>query len=263
MRLAVLAGMAAAGPARAGTALPTDPFGYAVFAVADATLAGAARVDHGDVGVNLGTLTLGPRVHVADMAAADTIVVKRHGRVGAFACNVLDATGAGSCTPLTLPLVAADVLTLVQVLPGALTVDVERDGPVAPLPPGDYGSVHVASGAQLVLTGGVAPYNVRDVRVGPRGRIVCTDTCTIAVRDQVTLAGNVRVGGSPTVAARFDVGGSGATLAFRAGPRAVVDAVVYAPAGTVVLGGGGRYTGAFVGHSVKVGPRAKVRTPAS
>lgn len=263
MRAATVAALALAGTAHAGTALPVDPFAYAVFAVSDATLAGAAKVERGDVGVNLGTLTLGPRVHVADMAAADTIVVKRHGRVGAFLCNVLTTSGSESCTPLTLPLVPTNTLTLVQVLPGALTVEVGRDGPIAPLPPGDYGSVHVAGGAQLVLTGGATPYNVRDVRVGPRGRIVCSSACTIAVRDAVMLAGNVRVGGSATVAARIDVGGSGATPAFRAGPRAVVTADVYAPAGTLVLGGGGRYTGAFVGHSVKVGPRSKLRAPAS
>jgi hypothetical protein len=108
-----------------------------------------------------------------------------------------------------------------------------------------------------VLAGGDAPYNLRDLHVGPRGRLVCNASCRIQVRDEVGLAGNTHLGGTADV--RIDVGGSGAAPAFRAGPRAEVNAVVYAPSGTILLGGAGHYTGAFVGRAVRVGPRARMQ----
>ena len=237
-----------------------DPFGYAVFGLVDVSIAGGAAVGAGDVGVNLGGLTLGPRAHVAGVVAADEITAARKSRAGGFFCNAIDSRSGAACEPVTVPLVSSNALTIVQVLPGAISIDVGRDGPLAPLDPGDYGSVQVRSRAKLVLAGGDQAYNIRDLRIGPRGRLVCATACKIAVRDDVVLAGGVHLEGTKGAAVRVDVGGSGGN-AFRAGPRARVTAVVYAPSGAIVLSGGGRYTGAFVGHSVRVGPRATVRTP--
>jgi len=261
MRVVVVAVLAVASLARGASSPSADPFSYAVFGLADVSLAGGVGVGAGDVGVNLGSLTLGPRAHVAGVVAADEITAAGKSRAGGFFCNVIDGRSGAACDPV--PLVSSSTLTLVQVLPGAISIDVGRDGPLAPLDPGDYGSVHVQSRAKLVLAGGTEPYNIRDLRIGPRGRLVCATSCRIAVRDDVVVAGGVHVEGTQGAAVRIDVGGGSGGAAFRAGPRARVTAVVYAPSGAIVLSGGGRYTGAFVGHSVRVGPRATVRTPAS
>ncbi len=260
--LLIAAVVAVAGSVRGASSPSTDPFSYAVFGLADVSVAGGVRVAAGDVGVNLGALTLGPRAHVAGLVAADEITAAGKSRAGGFFCNAIDGRSAAQCQPVTVPLVSSGTLTLVQVLPGAISVDVGRHGPAAPLDPGDYGSVHVESRAKLVLAGGPDPYNIRDLKIGPRGRLVCATACRIAVRDDVVVAGGVHVEGTKGASVRIDVGAASGGTAFRAGPRARVSAVVYSPSGSIVLSGGGRYVGAFVGNSVRVGPRARVRAPA-
>jgi hypothetical protein len=59
-------------------------------------------------------------------------------------------------------------------------------------------------------------------------------------------------------AVRLDIEGSGRGKSFTSGARAEVDATIYAPDGVVVLGRKGRYTGAFVGGTVRVGAASRV-----
>ena len=99
---AVVLGLGLSGVARGGA--PADPFSYAVFGIADVTLAGVTVVV-GDVGVNQGTVSVGPRARVGGTLAADTITLKHHVRLDVLRCNVLHTQGSEVCDPITLPLV--------------------------------------------------------------------------------------------------------------------------------------------------------------
>jgi hypothetical protein len=58
---------------------------------------------------------------------------------------------------------------------------------------------------------------------------------------------------------RVDIAGSTGQFAFRTGRRAIVAATIFAPAGAVDLGADGNYRGAYIGRSVLLRPRSRVR----
>jgi len=164
------------------------------------------------------------------------------------------------CRSFTTPLVDPNLLPAVQVSPGASDLRIPRHTATSPLPGGSFNRVIVGPSALLDLAGG--DYIFRSLRVGSNGRLVCTGTCHIGILEDVRVAPRGQLGAASTLQvdqARIDVGSNTTTRAFVARRGAIVAATIYAPTGNIVLGPGGRYSGAYVGRTVKVGPNARVR----
>jgi hypothetical protein len=233
--------------------------GYAVLGLEEVTLRAAAEVELGDVGANRGTVTLGARVLVTGAVAADTVRARQGARAGTIYCRLLEGPARLGCDTLDLPLVDVATLPLVQVLPGAAEVRVPPRAGTSPLPSGAYGAVRVGAGGRLLLAGGA--YAVRSITVDARGRVLCAGPCRVSVEERVLLRAGARLGAAAPLdarAVRVDVESGGAAPAFVARERTAVSATVYAPAGDIVLGTGGRYAGAFVGRAVRVGAHALI-----
>jgi hypothetical protein len=161
---------------------------------------------------------------------------------------------------LTIPIVAPELLVPIAVEPGSSDLVVPPRMGSAPVAAGSFGAVVVGKGSLLQLAGGA--YQVRSIRLARSARLVCLAECRVGVLESVRLGAAAQLGAaqglSPT-RVRFDVGTAAVGVAFRAGPRAIVAATVFAPTGTVVLGPRGDYRGAFVGRSVTLRPRSRVR----
>jgi hypothetical protein len=197
--------------------------------------------------------------------AADTIVVGRSVRAGDLFCAKLDrfsnAAPACEAPPPDLPLV--DVLPTVQADPGRDRIQLGRFGVQNGLVAGRYGVVRVGSRGHLGLAGG--EYDFRYVRIGRRAELVCegtaAPTCVIRVKDRMVLGERGTISGAPPLdarAIRIEVAGNGPIAAFWAFRYSTIGANIYAPNGHVLLGGAGRYEGAFIADSVEVLTRARV-----
>lgn len=256
---------------RAQTAPSSSAHDYAILAVRDVRLGSRVEVQGGGVGVNAksGSISLAGRARVEGIVAADTIRLGRGARVedGNLFCTRLaprEPTSA-TCpsTPLDLPLV--DPLPCsAQADPGSEAVRLPRLGSQT-LVAGAYGAVRVGGRARLSLAGG--EYHFRSLWVGRRGELVCEGPpCVIRVRERVVLrefaclARTCPATGAAADAAaiRLEAAGRGGVAAVRTYLRSTVDANVCAPNGGIVLGMSGRYTGAFIGGSVDVFPRARI-----
>ena len=251
---AMIVGVSA--PAAAQTPAPAS---YAILGLDDATLRANVHVEGGDVGANRGEVTLGPGSQVDGKVLAETIRVRGRARAGSLICQLLVGTRRLDCETLATPVVDLASLEIIQVLPGAADVIVPANANAAPLAPGSYGDVRVGRRGRLLLGGGV--YSVRSITIGPRGRILCTGACRISVQENVRLKAHAVIGAVAPLDAtgvRVDIEGSGRGKTFTSGARAEVDATIYAPDGDVVLGKNGRYTGAFVGSTVRVGAGSRV-----
>jgi hypothetical protein len=236
------------------------PASYAVLGLEDVTLRPGVRVEGGNVGANRGGVTLGAGVRVDGKVIADTITVRGRPRAGSLVCRLLVGTRRLDCETLATPVVDLRSLEIIQVVPGAAQVLVPANANAAPLAPGSYGDIRVGRRGRLLLGGGV--YSVRSITIGPRGRILCTAACRLSVQEHVRLRPRAVIGAvAPldALAVRIDIEGSGRGPSFTSGPRTDVDATVYAPDGTVILGRDGRYSGAFVGDTVRVGTGSRVR----
>jgi hypothetical protein len=243
-------------PAAAQTPRPAS---YAVLGLDDATLRANVHVEGGDVGANRGDVTLGPGSRVDGRVVADTIRVRGGARAGSLLCRLLVGTRRFDCETLATPVVDLRSLEIIQVTPGAADVVVPANANAAPLAPGSYGEVRVGRRGRLLLGGGV--YAVRSIAIGARGRILCTGQCRISVQERVRLKSRSMVGAVAPLdahAVRVDIEGSGRGASFTSGAKTTVDATIYAPDGAVILGRGGRYTGAFVGDTVRVGAGSRV-----
>jgi hypothetical protein len=244
-------------PTRAQTPRPSS---YAVLGLDDVTLRPGVHVEGGNVGANRGAVTLGPGVRVDGKVIADTIVARGRPRAGALVCRLLVGTRRLDCETLATPVVDLRSLEIIQVVPGAAQVVVPANANAAPLAPGSYGDVRVGRRGRLLLAGGV--YSVRSINIGTRGRILCTAACRVSVQEHVRLRPRAVIGAvAPldALAVRIDVEGSGRGPSFTSGPRTDVDATIYAPDGAVILGPNGRYTGAFVGDTVRVGSGSRLK----
>lgn len=235
--------------------------GWVVLGLEDVSLGAGVRVEAGDVVANVGTARLGPRAQVAGAVAADVIRLGRGADAGSLFCRLLVGGESFPCAPLSLPVVDASQLGLVQVLPGAAEVRVPRRARATPLSAGAWGRVAVGARGRLVLAGG--DYAVRSIVLAPHASLLCAAPCRIGVQEGVRVGGRAVLGaaapleaGAVTVEIEGRAGGG-----FRAHPHARVSALVYAPESRVTLGQMGVFQGTFVGRVVDVGPRARITTP--
>lgn len=163
------------------------------------------------------------------------------------------------CGSLTVPIVDVTTLSLVQVVPGAAEVRVPARAATAPVVPGAYGAVKVGARGRLLLAGG--SYAVRSIAIASRGRLLCAAPCHLAVQEHVALSSGAWLGVAAPLdarALRIDVEAGGHGAAVSAGPHAAIVGTVYAPAGAVVLGGAGRYEGALIARTIRVGAGARI-----
>ena len=126
--------------------------------------------------------------------------------------------------------------------------------------PGAFGAVTVGRGGLLQLAGG--SYQVRSIRLARTARLVCLEACRIGVAEGVRLGPAAQLGAAQGLRpsrVRVDIAGVSGAFAFRAGPRSIVAATIFAPGGAIALGRAGDYRGAYVGRSVAVRPRSVVR----
>jgi hypothetical protein len=259
---ATLVALLATMPAGAGAQVeqPRALETFAVLGLEDATLGAGADVQSGNVGANRGTVTLRPHAAVAGSVLGDTIALAGLNRVGALFCTFVRGPLRFGCTTLVGPVVDVSRLAFVQVRPGAGDVEVPSRTSTAPLPPGAYGRVSVGSRARLMLAGGT--YELRALDVAARGNVLCAAGCRLRVRERVRLGRRAVLSSVAPLEAtqlRVDVESQGRRPSFTAGTHATVDGSVYAPGGDIVLGARGRYEGAFVGRSVTVGTRARLK----
>jgi hypothetical protein len=240
------------------------PASYAILGLDDVVLRPGVRIEGGDVGANRGAVKLFAGARVDGKVLADEIVVHGRPRVGSLVCRLLVGPRRLDCDPLATPVVDLRSLEIIQVVPGAAQVVVPANANAAPLAPGSYGDVRVGRRGRLLLAGGV--YAVRSIRIGPRGRILCTGACRVSVQENVRIRPGGIIGAVAPLdahAVRLDVEGSGRGPSFVSGASTDVNATVYAPDGIVVLGPNGRYSGAFVGETVRVGSRSRVSAASS
>jgi hypothetical protein len=165
--------------------------------------------------------------------------------------------------PPTLPLVA--VLPTVQADPGTDRIELGRLDVQNGLAAGRYGVVRVGGRAHLGLAGG--EYDFRYLRIGRRGELVCegtaAPTCLIRVKDRMVLGEHGVIAANAPLDARsirIEIAGHGPMAAFWGFRYATIGANIYAPNGHILLGGAGRYEGAFIADSVEVLTRAHVVT---
>jgi hypothetical protein len=240
---------------------PTDVLAYGVFAIQDVRIGSRARVQ-GDVGCMFGGLSLGQSTRVSGAAAAPLIRLRRHARAaGGVFCSSLDA-GSATCETLPNPLVAPPALVFLG--PSSsnnVSVD-KRAKATTPLAAGAYGTLTLGAAAEVTLSGGT--YQFESVDAGARARIVCLAACDLTVRAHVKLGQAARLGAAEGIAASaamVRIAGTGARTAFDAKSRVQIRATIYAPSAEVKLGAAAKQTGALVGSTVSVGPRARVQGP--
>lgn len=258
-------------PLGAATAPSTSTRDYAILGISSVVLGGGVvggvQVEGGDVGANSksGEVQLGPRSRIDGSVVADTIKIGRSAQTGDMFCAKLDrsssSTPACLAAPTSLPLV--DVLPTVQADPGTERITLGRLDVRNGLEAGRYGVVRVGGRAHLGLAGG--EYDFRYLRIGRRSELVCegtaAHTCLIRVKDRMVLGERGTITGNPPLDARsirIEVAGNGPIAAFWSFRRSAINANIYAPNGHILLGGGGRYEGAFIGDTVEVLGRAHV-----
>jgi hypothetical protein len=250
--------MAVGAAAATAAQAPPTPGAYAILGLEDVALGPGVRIEQGDVGANRGEATIGAGARIAGSVAADTIRVHGGARVADLFCRLVIGPERFGCGALASPVVDVASLPLVQVVPGAADVRVPAHGSTAPLAAGAYAAVRVAARGRLLLAGG--DYAVRSITLARRARLLCASACRIAVEGRLVLQGRAILAAAAPLdahAVRIDVERGGAD-AVVTGPGAIVAGSIYAPAGDVVLGSGGRYTGGFVGRSVAVRAGARV-----
>jgi hypothetical protein len=240
---------------------PADVLAYGVFAIQGTSIGSRARVQ-GDVGCLFGELSLGQSTRVTGQAAAPTIRLRRHARAtGGYFCSSLDG-GSATCDTFPNPLVATPEIVLVGP-PSNIDVSVERRGKATePLAPGAYGALSAGSGAEVTLAGGI--YQFASIELRSRARVVCLAACDLIVRGRVKLGQAARLGAADSIGAGeviVRIAGTGERIALDAKSRVRIRGTIYAPSGEVKLGAAAKQTGALVGNTVSVGPRARVQSP--
>jgi hypothetical protein len=249
--------------------------GYAVLGLESVRLGRGVRVQRGSVGATAGTVRLAAGARVRGSVVAESVRIARRTQVGRLFCRLVSGGGFGpsvvggptvggatsGCRDLVVPVVDPVLLGSVTVVPGSADVAVPAHSGSSPLAAGAFGAVRVGRGAVLQLAGG--SYQVRSIRLARAARLVCLDDCQIGVAETVRIGRRAQLGAGRGFIranrARLDIAGAADTVAFRTGRRAVVAATVFAPGGDVLLGAGGDYRGAYVGRTVTLRPRSRVR----
>jgi len=227
------------------------------------------RIDHGDVGVNQGSITAHDAVDGPDSAlAGDVVSVGGRSRCAELFFTTAVAHSAPSCGPGT-----SYVGPLVADLPAACGVPDEfpdcSDGPAVDvaagdertLAPGVYGDVDVGGAAsrhgRLVLTGGRYVFCSLRTR---RGAVLEADSAA-----QVFVAGDVRLGPRSSLGPAEDLEILTRGSRFAISRNAEVGARVCALDGTLHVTDGATLTGRFVAGQVIAGriKLAALETPPS
>jgi hypothetical protein len=257
----VVAAVAWTAVGHAGRAAPpSSPFAYAVFALGDLTLRNGVRAVDGDVGSNNGTATIGKNVRVAGAVVGRTVKLRSGALPDALFCLLLEGGSGTPCQAVTLPVIEANQLPPVQVVPGTQAITVPKGGSTSPIPAGTYGNVRVGKGGTLTLAGGT--YVFRSIRVNARGQLLCAAACQIGVAETVQVRSRAFLGGTGgtrTENIRVNVARTTGKTVFRADKRSTVSGLVYAPGGRIDLLDRGNFVGAFVGGRVRVGQEAIVQ----
>jgi hypothetical protein len=240
---------------------PTDVLAYGVFAIQDASIGSRARVE-GDVGCLLGELSLGQSTRVTGAVAAPSVRLRRHARAaGGFFCSSLDG-GNATCGTLPNPLVGTPAIVPVGP-PSNVDVSVDKHGKATtPLAAGAYGTLTAGTAAEVTLSGGL--YQFEAIDIGARGRLVCLAACDVTVRGQVKLGQAAKLGAADSIAVSgviVRIAGTGERTAFDAKSRSQIRGTIYAPSADVKLGAAAKQSGALVGNTVSVGPRARLQGP--
>lgn len=271
--VAGLLGLAGPAAAQSQPALP----GYAVLGLESVRVGAGARVQPGAVGATAGTVWLAARAAVPGSVVADSVRIARSTRVGRLFCRLVSggAFGPGvvggptvggppvpGCRALATPVVDPALLAPVAVAPGGADLSIPARTGSAPVAAGMFGAVTVGRGALLPLAGGA--YQVRSIHLARAARLVCLEDCRIGVAESVRLGPRAQLGVAQGLVranhARVDIAGAGDDpFVFRTGPKVIVAATIFAPTGAVLLGPGGDYRGAYVGRSVTLRPRSRVR----
>jgi hypothetical protein len=232
---------------------------YTVLGLEEVRIQERVRLEPGHVGANRGTLHLGARVQIAGSAAADTIRARAGVEAERFFCRLASGPAALTCEPLSIPVVDAATLPLVQVIPGAAEVRVPAGANATPLAPGDYGVTRVGARGRLTLAGG--EYALRSLTIGPRGRLLCAAPCRVRVLERVVVRRRALIAATAPYEARdvdIEIEATAEDHPVFAARSSSVAAEVYAPNGDIALGADGTYEGRFVGRRVRVGARARV-----
>lgn len=246
------------GGVHAQSAPPSSPFDYVVFGMDSVTLGPHVRVEAGEVGANLGILSLGAGSRVIGGASAFEIRVRPGARARRINCLFIHGSKE-FCRNVDIPL-SSEALPLVQPIPGVLEIRVPRGTFSIPVDAGHYGRIRVERHATLLLEGG--SYDARQLILEPNARLSCQTDCQISLSERVRLGARSAVRTAnvdPTPVLQINVLGGQRGVPFATGARSRVSGIVYAPTGTVRLGPGGRYQGTFIGRDVVVRSGARLR----
>ena len=264
MRQVVVGMMVAAwlvvGVAAVGAQPSKSVLAYAAFGMQRVSVGSKARVT-GDVGCLFDELSIGQGTRVTGRGAAPTIVLRKSARAsGGYFCVTLEGS-ADTCMPLPNPLIDGPAIVLAS--PGNLDVSASRHTKAQQaLAAGAYGTLSVGTAAQVALAGGSYQFESIDVR--SRAKMTCLAACDVTVRTTVKVGQAARVGagdGVPASGVVFNVAAQGERTAFDAKNRATIAGTIYAPSAEVKLGSAVKLTGALVGDSVTIGPRAHLTGP--
>jgi len=261
MLVSVLA--SAPGAVRAQLAPPGDPLAYVVFGLEVVSLGARATVG-GALGANDGEVRVRRRTRVDGVVAADTIRLGRAATVDAVFCTLVIGGRTDGCLALAGPPVPATALGVVQATPGPGDVSVPRRAQRVPLPAGVYRRLRVGRGSVLTLAGG--DYAVESIRLGRDAALRCAAPCRVGVRRALRLGTRAGIEAAEGVAAagvRLDVQGDAVATGVRAGARARVQGIVYAPTSRLRFGRGLLLEGHLVGRRVEIGARARLAPAAS
>lgn len=214
-------------------------------------------------------LSLGTSAKITGNARADTVKIGTSGQVtGSLAFNSLTNTGlapGSSITPLALPL-DLSVPAFPAFTAGTQTVSLGA-AVQQTLAAGSYGTVTLGTSAVLTLSGGV--YAMSDLTVGTSARLECSAACEIRVKNRVTTSSGsfIQPAGSLDLAnvVMYVEGKNGGTGVPTATPASVtigsgtVQALVFAPNGTLSLGTSVVARGHFVARDVLVNTSGSVQ----
>ncbi len=250
---------------------------YGVLGVESVRIGPDTRVQPGAVGATAGSVRLAARAAVPGSVVADSVRVAKSTRVGRLFCRLVAGGPFGpgvvggptvngspvpACRELAVPVVDPALLAPVAVAPGPDDLVIPARTGSAPVAAGAFGAVTVGRGALLQLAGGT--YQMRAIRLARGARLVCLEDCRLGVAESVRLARRAQLGAAKRLVranrVRVDIAGAGdEPFAFRTASKAIVAGTIFAPTGALLLGSGGDFRGAFVGRSVTLRPRARVR----
>jgi len=257
----VVVGMWGAGAAvHAELVTPSDPLGYAVFALEELRVGRRAQIG-GAVGVNDGEAKLGTRTVVDGVVAADVIRVGRRVRTEGITCTLV-VGGKDVCVPLLGPVVPQSALEVVQVDAGIGDVIVPRRARRVALAEGAYRRIRVGKGSTLTLSGG--EYDVRSLTLARKATIVCDAPCRVRVSRKMVVGRGATVQGPDPLdpnLLRFDIEGRRSRTGLRIGSKATIGGILYGPTVDVRLGRRVRVTGSLVAGTLRAGSRLRADRP--